>query len=97
MANTICFALLEVMYGLAHPEPLFPYPVLLGRGLAQLHHPKDVYVHFFMDIGIFVGLSVGYFTTAQFLFRFCQSADNWMYRVLSGTRWHVNRTKQYYC
>ncbi|KAH7703452.1 hypothetical protein AAVH_29372 [Aphelenchoides avenae] len=87
IANNICFFAAEWLYGVAHPEPLFPHPILLGRGLSRYVPSTDFSRNLYMNVGIFLAMSVAYFMVAQFLFRYCQTTDNWLYEVLSNFKY----------
>lgn len=82
--------LLEWLYVLGHPEPAFPYSVILGRGLAGVFRPPDFVCHLYMDLFILLIAGGFYATAVLFALRYGQTVDNWLYRMLSSLRWAVS-------
>ncbi|KAH7713973.1 hypothetical protein AAVH_18650 [Aphelenchoides avenae] len=74
---------LEWIYAFAHPEPLFPYPVMLGRAIASTIIVPDVLAKLYVDFAIALIICSYYCTMLLFLFRYCQTVDNWCHKLLS--------------
>ncbi|KAH7684687.1 hypothetical protein AAVH_40805, partial [Aphelenchoides avenae] len=74
--NATSLMLVEWFVSFAHPEPLLPHGILLGRNLAGLFVAPDIVCLVYLGFGLFLAIMGFYFTTAQFLFRYCQTANN---------------------
>ncbi|KAH7698805.1 hypothetical protein AAVH_34097, partial [Aphelenchoides avenae] len=81
--------LLEWLYVIGHPEPAFPYSLILGRGLAGVFRPPDFVCHLYMDLFVLLIAAGFYSTSVLFALRHSQTVDNWVYRMLSSVKWAV--------
>lgn len=71
------------MVSLGHPEFLLPYPVALGHAVAGLFVAPDWFCYLCIDGGITLAVASLYLTTVMFVFRFAQTSDSCILRLLS--------------
>ncbi|KAH7715593.1 7TM GPCR protein [Aphelenchoides avenae] len=79
----------DVFYSLTRAEPLFPYPVFLGKGPLVNRPLPDWVMYFNSSMICFLLLGNVYQTTSMFLFRYSQTVDNVLYRTLSNAKTFV--------
>ncbi|KAI1698148.1 serpentine type 7TM GPCR chemoreceptor srh domain-containing protein [Ditylenchus destructor] len=88
LMNGTYAVLFELVFALASPEPLFPYPMLIVGGPLRNVHLGTTFNNIYLELGMLSIIFVFQSTLILFLYRYCQTADNYFYtRFLSDIRW----------
>lgn len=74
--NASLTAAFEMLYGIAHPEPLYPYIMLMSGGLAKNVGLPAVAAVLYVDIVFFLVISVVVSTMFLFTFRYSQTVQS---------------------
>lgn len=74
--NASLTAAFELLYGVAHPEPLYPYIMLTSGGLAKNVQLPDLVAVLYVDVMFFLVISVVVSTTFLFMFRYSQTVQS---------------------
>lgn len=74
--NASVSALFELLYGIAQPEPLYPYIMIISGGVLKNAKLPEIVFVLYMDIMIFLVISAVASTTFEFLFRYTQTVGS---------------------
>ncbi|KAH7702893.1 7TM GPCR protein [Aphelenchoides avenae] len=84
--NSTSCMIFELVYGLSHPEPLYPYTIFIVGGLLKNVQLPAAFIVCYVDLLMFCMCAVIISTALLFAFRYSQTVDGWPHRAMSSRR-----------